>query len=196
MKTTIFIDGCNFLSKIDDVLNPNKDRQIDFSLYNFSALLEQVLSGLKVDRKIFYIGKLLKHPETLQKSEELIEQQRKLKLHLEEQGFEVVIAGRVRGHREKCPQGHETLTFKEKGVDVKISVDMLAMAFNKEVKTAIIGSSDSDLQPAITQLKEYGTELIYLGFETSPNKGLMFTTNRSIIIRNSEVAKFSQNALL
>ncbi len=82
MKTTLFIDGRNFLSKIDDVLNPNKDRQIDFSLYNFSALLEHVLSGLKVDRKIFYIGKLLKHPETLQKSEELIEQQRKLKLLL------------------------------------------------------------------------------------------------------------------
>ncbi len=73
---------------------------------------------------------------------------------------------------------------------------MLTMAFNKEVKTAIIGSSDSDLQPAIAQLKKYGAELIYLGFETSPNKGLMFTTNRSIIIRNSEVAKFAQNALL
>lgn len=108
----------------------------------------------------------------------------------------MILAGRVRGHIEKCIKGHETLTFKEKGVDVKLAVDMITLACNKELETAIIGSSDSDLQPAIRELRKRGVERIYLGFENSPNKGLTFTTNRTILIRNSEVIEFLVKALV
>ncbi|MBU4205027.1 NYN domain-containing protein, partial [Patescibacteria group bacterium] len=156
----------------------------------------KVLAEINIDRKIFYFGRLIKHPETIKKSEELIEKQRKLKTHLEEQGFEVILAGRVRGHIEKCTKGHETLTFKEKGVDVKIAVDMVTLACDKELKTAIIGSSDSDLQPVIGELRKRKIERIYLGFENNPNKGLTFTTNRTILVRNSEVVEFLGKTLI
>jgi len=149
-----------------------------------------VLSGIKIDRKIFYFGKLIRHPETGKKSDELIEKQRGIKSTLEKQGFEVILAGRVRGHIERCVKGHETLTFKEKGVDVRISVDMISMAYRNELKLAIIGSSDSDLQPAIKELGKQRIERIYLGFENSVNKGLTFTSSRTILIRNSEVVEF------
>ncbi len=155
----------------------------------------KVLAGVKIDRKLFYLGKLVKHVETLEKSIGLIENQRKLKTALEKQGFEIIIAGRIRGHLEKCPKGHETLVFKEKGVDVKIAVDMVTMACNNKLKAAVIGSSDSDLQPAIGELKNHGVQRIYLGFENTPNKGLTFTTNRTILIRNSEVLEFLPKTL-
>ncbi len=196
MKTILFIDGRNFIDKISSVLNPNKEKDIDFSIYNFSGLIDKALSGINIDKKIFYFGKLIKHPETVKKSEELIEKQRKLKTHLEEQGFEVVIAGRVRGHIEKCIKGHETLTFREKGVDVRIAVDMVILACDKGLKTAIIGSSDSDLQPVIKELKKRKIERIYLGFEDNPNKGLTFTTNRTTLIRSSEVFEFAGKTLI
>ncbi len=198
MKTILFIDGRNFIGKINSILNPKdkKDKEIDFSIYDLEGLLNKVLSDIKVDRKIFYIGRLIKHKETKEKSIELIEKQRKLKNHLEKQGFEVIYAGRVRGHRESCPKGHEFLTFKEKGVDVKIAVDMTALSHKKELKRAIIGSSDSDLQPAVKELKNQGIEQIYLGFETLPNKGLTYTTNRTILIRNSELSEFLEKTLL
>jgi uncharacterized LabA/DUF88 family protein len=67
---------------------------------------------------------------------------------------------------------------------------MVVTSYNNQLKTAIICSSDSDLQPAISELKNKGVERIYLGFENSPNKGLMYTTNRSILIRNSELKEF------
>lgn len=67
---------------------------------------------------------------------------------------------------------------------------MINLACNRELKTAIIGSLDSDLQPAVRQLRNLGIERIYLGFENSPNKGLTYTTNRTILIRNSEVMEF------
>ena len=196
MKTILFIDGRNFIDKISSALNPSKEKDIDFSIYNFKGLIDKALSGINIDKKIFYFGKLIKHPETIKKSEELIEKQRKLKTHLEEQGFEVVIAGRVRGHIEKCIKGHETLTFREKGVDVRIAVDMIISACDKGLKIAIIGSSDSDLQPVIKELRERKVERIYLGFENSPNKGLTFTTNRTILVRNSEVFEFVGKTLI
>jgi len=196
MKAILFVDGRNFIDKINSVLNLNKEKDIDFSTYNFKGLIDKALSGINIDKRIFYFGKLIKHPETIKKSEELIEKQRKLKTHLEKQGFEVILAGRVRGHIEKCIKGHETLTFKEKGVDVKIAVDMITFACDGKIQRAIIGSSDSDLQPAIKELRKRKIEIIYLGFENNPNKGLTFTTNRTILIRNSEVAEFIAKTLI
>ncbi len=118
-----------------------------------------------------------------------------MKTSLEKQGFEIVIAGRIRGHLENCSKGHETLVFKEKGVDVKIAVDMVTLACSEKIRIAIIGSSDSDLQPAISELKFRNVERIYLGFENIPNKGLAYTTNRTILIRNSEVIEFLPKTL-
>ena len=189
MKTILFIDGRNFISKIDSVIKAKREKT-DFSIYNFKGLFNNVLAGIKIDRKIFYFGKLVKHFETIEKSEQLINEQRRLKTQLENQGFEVMLAGRVRGHMEKCPLGHEMLTFKEKGVDVKVAVDMVTMACSGKLGLAIIASSDSDLQPAIYELTKAKVERIYLGFENSPNKGLIFTTNRTILIRNSEVIEY------
>ena len=42
----------------------------------------------------------------------------------------------------------------------------------------------NNLQPAIKELEKKKIERIYLGFEDNPNKGLAFTTNRTILIRN------------
>lgn len=193
MKTILFIDGRNFLDKIRSAVS---QKDIDFSIYNFKGLIDKVLSEIKTDERIFYFGKLIEHPETIEKSRELIKKLRLLKANLEKQGFKVILAGRVRGHVEKCVKGHETLTFKEKGVDVKIAVDMVSLACDSKLKTMILGSSDSDLQPAIKELKNRQIESIYLGFETSPNKGLTYTTNRTILIRNFEAADFLPKTLI
>lgn len=182
------------MSKIGAILNSKstKEEKVDFSKYNFNGLLDRVLAGIPIGKRFFYLGKLTVHEETIKKSLELIKEQRLLKAHLEEQGFEVVLVGHVRGHKEICPRGHEILTFKEKGVDVRIAVDMITLACRREMQIAIIASSDSDLQPAVRELRSHGVERIYLGFEAQPNKGLTYTTNRTILIRNSEIKEFSK----
>jgi len=196
MKTILFIDGRNLISKMKFVLDPNRNKNIDFTIYNFKGLFDKVLSKIEVDRRIFYFGGLIIDKRTEKKSIELIEKQRRLKTSLEKQEFEVIYAGRIRGHKENCPKGHNFLSFKEKGVDVRIAVDMIGMAHNKELKLAIIASSDSDLQPAIKELENNSIERIYLGFEDSPNKGLTYTTNRTILIRNSELEEFFGKKLI
>lgn len=145
---------------------------------------------LFIDRKIFYAAKLGVHPLTVQKSKELIEEQRLLKTKVEYGGFDFIYGGRVRGNAEVNSSGREKVIFKEKGVDVRIAVDMLRLTYDGELKTAILASSDSDLQPAIREQRRRGIECIYLGFEMEPNKGLTYTTSRTILIRNSEVLQY------
>lgn len=158
--------------------------------YNFSGLFKQVLQDIPIDDRIFYAARIGMHVQTEEKSKELIESQRLMKVHLERQGFKFVFGGRVRGNIVETAKGKEVMVFREKGVDVQIAVDMVSMACDGELKTAIIASSDSDLQPAIKVLRRKGIECIYLGFELELNKGLTYTTKRTILIRNSEVLNF------
>jgi uncharacterized LabA/DUF88 family protein len=187
MKTVLLIDGENFKGKIKHVFKiTGKDRPV-WHEYDFKQLFEKVLANTSIDEKIFYFARVKEHSESKEKSQQLIEEQRRLKTHLERQGFKVILSGRVRGHYETDFKGKTSLVFKEKGVDVKIAVDMISMACDNYVKHIILASSDSDLQPAISEIRKRGTDCTYLGFETQPNKGLTFTTNKTILIRDSEV---------
>lgn len=188
MDTVLFIDGENFIHKIEDVLKSKgvEKNKIDISSIDFNKLFGLPLKEYKISRKIFYAAKLHFHEETKKKSLELIKSQRKLKNNLLQQGFEFVLAGHVRG--QKVTIDHKAkFIFKEKGVDVRIAVDLVSLSCDKKLKTAILCSSDSDLQPAVKETRYRGTEIVYLGFEVDPNKGLTFTTNRTILFRDSEI---------
>jgi len=185
-KCILFIDGENFLHKIEEVLQEEgviKDKTELHSI-NLEGLFNESLKGLNISRKIFYGAKLHFHEETKKKSEQLIKSQRKLRNNLVNLGYEFIIAGNVRGQKVA-----NKLIFREKGVDVKIAVDLVSLACDKKLDTAILCSSDSDLQPAIKELRAKNIEVIYVGFESKPNKGLTYTTNRTILLRNHEVVE-------
>ncbi len=186
-KAVLFIDGENFLHKIKEVLE-KEGKDVDLEKIDFSGLMKVPLKGLKIGRKVFYSSKLHYDDRTPKKSEELIQFQRRLKASLEKQGFEFILAGNIRA-QEVVVDGKTKLIFKEKGVDVKIAVDMVSLACDRKVEIAILCSSDSDLQPAVKELRKRGIEVIYLGFEVNPNRGLGYTTNRTILFRNSEILK-------
>jgi len=183
-KRILFIDGENFLHKVTEVLKEegSDKTKVDLASIDLNKLFKEPLKGFEIGRKIFYVAKLHFHPETKKKSEELIRFQRKLRNTLVDHGYEFVITGNVRAQRVDTK-----IVFREKGVDVKIAVDLISLSCKKELETAILCSSDSDLQPAIAELKERNVEVVYVGFETNPNKGLAYTTNRTILFRNLEI---------
>lgn len=187
-ETVLFIDGENFLHKVKEVLKEERInlKKVNLSRINLNLLVKKALKTYKISRKIFYAAKLHFHPDTKKKSIELILFQRYLKTNLEKQGCEFLIAGNVRA--QAVTVDHKTkIIFREKGVDVKIAVDLVALSADRTIRTAILCSSDSDLQPAIQEARKRNVEVVYLGFEISPNKGLSYTTNRSILFRNSEI---------
>lgn len=191
MITVLLIDGENLKGKMKAVLQ-NKDERILWHQYDFRGLFEKVLKGIAVDRSVFYFAHVKEHPESKEKSKILIEEQRQLKTHLEKQGFEVIMAGSVRGQMTDGQNGKKILVFREKGVDVRIAVDMVALACDGKADTIILASSDSDLQPAIKEVRNRKVECVYLGFEAQPNKGISYTTNRTILMRNSEIIEFKK----
>ena len=192
MATFLFIDGENFKGKIRSVFRDTGKQRLVWHEYDFKGLLDKVLNGIAIDRRVFYSARIREHAESAEKSKQLIQEQRLLKTHLEQQGFEVVLSGRVRGQMEDGGRGKKILVFKEKGVDVRVAVDMMKTACDKMADTIILGSSDSDLQPAIGEVRDRGIICVYLGFESQPNKGISYTTNRTILIRNSEVLEFGK----
>ena len=192
MVRLLFIDGENFKGKIKSVFKETGKGKIVWHEYDFKELLDKVLSGIEFERKIFYFARIKEHKESKEKSRQLIEEQRLLKTHLERQGFEVILSGRVRGQMDEIQNGKKILVFREKGVDVKIAVDMIVAACDKKAEEIVLGSSDSDLQPAINETKNRGVNCVYLGFEAQPNKGLSYTTSRTILIRNSEIFEFEK----
>jgi uncharacterized LabA/DUF88 family protein len=189
VDTVLLVDGENFKRKIDAVFRIHGQERPQWHRYEFRTLLNSALEGVVVDRIIFYFARIKEHPHTREKSRQLIQDQRLLKTHLERQGFAVTLSGSVRGQTESDAHGVSALVFKEKGTDVKIAVDMIRLACDKEARTIILGSSDSDLQPAITEVKKRSVTCVYLGFEAQPNKGLSYTTDRTILIRDNEVLK-------
>lgn len=192
MQTVLLIDGENFKGKIKTIFkDAGKERPVWYE-YDFKGLLDKILKGLQIDRKVFYFARVKEHQDSKEKSKYLIEEQRLLKTHLEKLGFEVILSGRVRGQLEQGQDGKRVLVFKEKGVDVKIAVDMVSLACDRKVKEIILGSSDSDLQPAIKEVRDRRVNCVYLGFEAQPNKGLSYTTNRTLLIRNSELFEFER----
>lgn len=180
----LLVDGENLKGKIkylcDEVFHVEHPQ---WNLFNFPKMFESSLGSRKIDRVVFYFAKIKIHQESIQKSKELIEEQRLLKTALESFGYEVVLAGSVRGN----PGPNGRMVFKEKGVDVRIAVDMIAMSCDKISDEIVLCSSDSDLQPAIAEATKRGTPIVYLGFGISPNKGLTHTTKETILIRDDEV---------
>ena len=187
MSTAIlFIDGENFTHKIEQVLHKEKlyTSKIDLYNINLNKLFNNKLKHIKISKKIFYNARLHKYKDTAKKSQKLIRLQRKLRNTLTSQGYEFTITGNVRAQKVEGK-----ILFREKGVDVKIAVDLVTLACDKKLDTAIICSSDSDLQPAISELKKRNVHVVYLGFKEDPNKGLIHTSDETILLKNSEVLK-------
>lgn len=188
MSIVLYIDGENIKHFLKQALKDTGVQEDKLNLENFdySTLFNHVLKGLSITEKRYYSAKIRFHANNVKKSKDLILKQRIQKNNLEKSGIKVIIGGNVRP-QEITLNGKKKTIFHEKGVDVKIAVDLVVNACDKTVKTAILCSSDSDLQPAVKEAKSRGVEIIYLGFEFNPNKGLSYTTNRTILIRNSEV---------
>ena len=188
MTTILYIDGENLKHYLKSVLKKSriKEEALKLENYNYAYLFDLVLKNIAITQKRYYSAKIRFHPDNPEQSKKLILKQRIQKSNLEKTGIKVVIGGNVRPQTIQI-NGKQKTIFHEKGVDVQIAVDLVANACDHKIKTAILCSSDSDLQPAVKEARSRGVEIIYLGFENSPNKGLSYTTNRTILIRNSEV---------
>lgn len=156
-RVFVFIDGSNFYHRLVDLLGHSR-------LGNYADFLEGLMNdNQELVGVIYYIGKINPNtgstPEERKVSEKLSESQNKFLNWLKECGIEYKL-----GYFQKDGE-------TEKGVDVKIAVDMIKFAYEDKYDTAFLISGDGDLVDAVDLAKELGKQVYNLIFY----KGKMFS---------------------
>ncbi len=80
--------------------------------------------------------------------------------------------------------------YHEKGVDVKIAVDLLVGAYENMYDEAILVSSDTDLVPVIKKVRHLGKKVEYIGFSHKPSLALQRYATLSRLVIREELEKF------
>jgi uncharacterized LabA/DUF88 family protein len=81
--------------------------------------------------------------------------------------------------------------YKEKGVDVRMALDIYKLANDNLYDKALIISSDSDLIPAIELVKMTGDKMVeYIGFSNRPCLELMRKCHSKRILNYSYLKQF------
>jgi DNA-directed RNA polymerase subunit RPC12/RpoP len=170
------LDGENVTHQLMDALRRNGHYQMreDLLRINLVELIKQLVGP--VDFKVKYYTtslKLIKTDEELEKrTSDMIAWTALWTNHLMDQGIEVIKAGKLMARDgivcKNC--GHRESVFREKGVDVRIAVDLLVDSQND--KTLVIWSSDADLLPAIEVIKNAGARIKNLAHKDALNWGL------------------------
>jgi hypothetical protein len=175
-KMIVYLDGENVTHQLMDALRRNGHYQMreDLLRINLVELIKQLVGP--VDFKVKYYTtslKLIKTDEELEKrTSDMIAWTALWTNHLMDQGIEVIKAGKLMARDgivcKNC--GHRESVFREKGVDVRIAVDLLVDSQND--KTLVIWSSDADLLPAIEVIKNAGARIKNLAHKDALNWGL------------------------
>lgn len=142
LNTIVFLDGQNLYRSAKDAWGLGCTSSTyqytwpSFDVEKLSTTLASKPSGRVLSQIRFYTGV----PRRDQDAQWYDFWGRKLE-YLENQGIEVY-RGRINEHQQ------------EKGVDVKLSVDLIRLTYEKRYEVAIIVSQDRDFEPAIQLAKE------------------------------------------
>ncbi len=183
-RVAVFIDGSNLYFKLRTLI-PNK---MDFIHYRYRDF---IASYLNPDETISYIGYYIgvvrdtKRTKDHEKARELVQNQQKLFEQFRHQRIEV-----VKGYLLERDG-----VFYEKGVDVRLAVDIVTMAVDKKYDTALVISSDTDMIPAMQKAQSYKREIVHVGFEHQPSLALIRYASRSRLITRKEAEQFTAKPL-
>jgi len=175
LRVAVFIDGSNLYFKLRSLI-PHK---MDFIRYHYRDL---ALSTVHDDEKLSYMGYYVgavrdtKHTKDHEKTLELLKNQQKLFDQLRHQDVQV-----VKGYLLERDG-----RYFEKGVDVRLAVDIVTMAQTKQYDVGVVISSDTDLIPAIQAAQKLKRQIVYIGFEHQPSLALIRQADRSRLLTRKE----------
>ncbi|MCR4335376.1 MAG: NYN domain-containing protein [archaeon] len=169
-KILIFIDGSNLYH---DLIKNFNHASLDFVKFT-----ESLAGKNKLGAVYYYSAPLMQkdNPEAYKKQQKFfssLEKMPKIEVKL--------------GRLEKRPNGPPV----EKGVDVRMAVDIVTHAYSNIYDTAIIVSGDSDFVPAIKAAQDFGKKIINISFPKTKSFHLNQVCDKTIIIENNEFEKLT-----
>ena len=147
--------------------------------FDYAGFVKFLSKNDKIIQVSYYVGQVREESGN-EKSKNLKKNQDRFLALLQNLGFKV-----KRGYILKSDSGYH-----EKGVDVQIAVDICMMAVRKEYDRLILVSSDTDLIPAIKEVKALGKEVEYVGFDFSPSFALIRFSDSRTLLKKEDLVKF------
>ena len=172
----VFIDGSNFYYKVKDLGIRH------LASFDYRGLAEWLAHGRKVVYCGYYVGVVRARPGDA-KAEAMKNQQANLFNNLRSKRQRITV------HRGFIMENAGV--YHEKGVDVKIAVDLLTGAYEGSYDTAILLSSDTDLIPVIQKVRTLGKAVEYIGFAHRPSLGLQKHASLSRLLIRAEIEPFA-----
>jgi len=174
-RVAIYIDGSNFYYKL------RESEIFNITYFDYQGLAKWLAGDRKIISKRYYVG-VVRAGEKDKKGQSLRRNQVRLFNHLSSKIQNFIIK---RGYLMKNDG-----VYHEKGVDVKIAVDLLVGAYENMYDTAILISSDTDLIPAIQKIKHLGKEVEYIGFSHKPSHGLIKNATETRLLTKNDIKEF------
>lgn len=168
LNTIVFFDGQNIYRSAKDAWrSTNSSTYVytwpSYDVEKLATALASQTSGRTITQIRFYTGV----PSSYQHCRWNYFWVKKLN-HLESQGIEVY-RGKVNAHNQ------------EKGVDVKLAIDLIRLTYEQQYEVAIILSQDRDFEPAVIFAKQIarnqGRQLVFeshfiIGPSSGSNRGI------------------------
>ena len=108
--------------------------------------------------------------------------QQKLIAKLQRQKIPVILGNLIQ---------HPDKSFHEKGVDVRLAVEMIRLARENKYDTAYLLSSDTDLVPAVEEVQLFDKRVIYVRTSEKQSFGLTKVSDHTILLRVEDIAPFT-----
>lgn len=172
-RVAIFIDGSNFYFKVRSLVS----EKTDFVHFNYKAFMQNLAGqGTDIVFAGYYVG-VVRAKNDDRKAKLLRSSQQQLFDQLKFNGLQV-ITGFLMNHDGR---------FYEKGVDVRMAVDIVAGAYEKQYDEAIVVSSDTDLLPAVAKAMAKGRVVQYVGFSHQPSMAMVSKCSRSRLLLEKDI---------
>lgn len=195
----VYIDGENCRKGLARILLEQRliKKERDLEYYKLKELLTDVVAADNLD--INYYASKIKLPNGYRPSKEVMNQVKMIKQYsrkwvpaLERQGIAYIKAGSLKVKSTKkctnCKQSQDVL--QEKGVDVRIAVDVFDDVYSKRTDQIIIMSSDTDLCPVLHRVAEKGAKVTYVCFADATNRAVAAVASETVTISTAKVKKY------
>ena len=197
----VFVDGENFRQRVVELLCHQgviADKNAYFSL-DVRGLIEDVLgiSGVEIN----YYASEIKTPKGYTPSvriqrqvDGIKENSRRWVAMLKRQDINYIKAGNLKVKEGKeCNHCHKTQEIlQEKGVDVRMALDMLELSYKTKNTSVVSVSSNTDLCPSYHKIRKRKCKTTYICFSDSVNRAVAAATDETITITPQKVMSYFQ----
>ena len=169
----VIVDGSNLFHRLKEL---NFKNRLEF---DYSGLVEYLTKEQKLISKTYYVGKI-RAKDNDKKGQKLRKNQQRLTAKLKSGNWQVYFGYLLKSGGK----------YHEKGVDVKMAMDVLVGAYENKYDSVYLISSDTDLLPVIDKVKSMKKKVVYVGFSHKPSYALIKHSSEVVLLRAEEVKKF------